>query len=326
MSSHRFDPPVLSTYGGPLNADVGFKRSWSGRKHVLVTDHLPNFRAGGLAGLVLPVDSIDDIAMFLMEIHESEHRVVLAEKGTDLQEATEQGVFVVVFCANYASIGDDLSSIPLLRHLGVRFLSLSTNLRNLLADGCGERTPSGLSHLGVSVVRELGNWGIFPDVSHLSEQGFWDVVEQASVPIVATHSNARNLCNTDRNLDDAQLGAIADSGGLVGVSTYPTLIAEEDASLEDLLDHIDYLVEHIGVEHVGIGTDFVSFMGSLIDAKLSNIDPNGKLYKGLGATTLTKGIGCFSEVANLVDGLTARGYADEDLSMILGGNLIRLLG
>lgn len=317
---------VVSTYGGPLNLDIGFKRSWLGRRAVLATDHLPNFRVGQLAGLVLPVDSIDDIRTVLTEISESEDQIVLADKAEDIIQARESGKFAITLCANYKTIGEDSGMLPFLRRLGVRLFSLSTNRRNLLADGCGERRPSGLSYLGVEVVKELERFGILADVSHLSDESFWDLLENTSAPIVATHSNVRAICNNPRNLSDAQIKAIAARRGLIGISTYPTLVAERDPSVEILVKHIDYIAELVGVEYVAIGTDFVDFMGSSFDSTISRADPSGDLYKQQGTTKVTAGIGSYSEVRNLVDGLVTRGYSDDQLEMILRKNLIRVLG
>jgi membrane dipeptidase len=316
---------VISTYGGPLNVDIGFKRSWLGRKAVLATDHLPNFRAGRLAGLVLPVDSLDEIRIIWTEISESENQIVPADNAEDISRAHESGKFTITLCVNYKTIEDDPGKLPFLRRLGVRLFSLSSNRRNLLADGCGERRPSGLSHLGVEVVKELERCGIFADVSHLSEESFWDLLENTSAPVIATHSNARAVCDSPRNLSDIQIKAIAERGGLIGISTYPTLVAEQDASLEILLRHIDHIVELGGVECVAIGTDFVDFMGSLFDAALSRADPGGNLYRKQQFTPVTDGIGSYNQVRNLVNGLEMRGYRDEQLEMILKKNFMRVL-
>jgi membrane dipeptidase len=103
------------------------------------------------------------------------------------------------------------------------------------------------------------------------------------------------------------------------------MVADLDPSLEDVLDHIDYLVQLAGIAHVAVGTDFVSFMGSRFDAKLASADPGSQLYKDVGTSTQTKDIGRFEEVANLVDGLIHRGYNEQERQMILNGNYGRVL-
>lgn len=316
---------VVSLYGGPLNIDIDFKRRWFGRKAVLVTDHLPSFRTGHVQGLVLPIDSIDDIQLVMAERAESNARIVLVDSADDLATAIKESTFAVILAASYKAIGADPGKIAFLRNLGVRVFSLSTNRRNLLADGCGERMPGGLSHLGTEVVRELERHSILPDVSHLSDESFWDLLDNTTGPIVATHSNARGICDSPRNLSDAQIEAIADRNGLIGISTYPTLISDQNPSLGALLNHIDYICNLVGVEHVGIGTDFVGFMGDLMDSTLVRADPSGALYRKHEVNSVTPGIEGFSKVCNLVDGLAKRGYSNEELGLILSSNFIRLL-
>lgn len=321
-------PSVFSTYGGPLNLDIGFKRSWLGRTGVLATDHLPQFKTGRLAGSVVSVDSFDDLYMILTEIDEAPDRLMLVESAEDFDCARRSDKFAITVCATYNTIGSDLSKLRFLRDFGVRLFSMSTNRRNLLADGVGERAAGGLSHLGVDVVHRLVELGIVIDVSHLSARSFWDVVEEADSSIIATHSNTQALCDNPRNLSDEQIQAIAATGGIVGVSTYPTLIASSDPSVEVLVSHIDHIVERVGAEHAAIGTDFVGFLGSLADAPLSRSDPTGKLYRRhtSGSASATPGIEGFGEVYRLVDALAEHGYSTDELAGILWRNFTRLLG
>lgn len=317
---------AFSSYGGPLNSDIDFKRSWLGRKAVLTTDHLPQFRAGKLCGLVIPVDTLNDIRFVHAEISESAGQLKLTKTGSQMQSAAAAGEFAITLCACYKTVGEDAGIVAFLRQLGVRLFTYSSNRRNLLADGCGERTASGLSYLGVDMTRELERNAILPDVSHLSDASFWDVVEHTTGPIVATHSNARRLCPNPRNLSDDQIKVIAERNGLIGVSTYPTLVAEHGATVENLLQHLDYIVNLVGVEHVAIGTDLIDFMGSLFTASLTRADPGHNLYAvKQDATVVTEGVGSYSEVGNVIDGLAKRGYRDEQLKCIFSANLARVL-
>jgi membrane dipeptidase len=316
---------VISTYGGPLNVDIGFKRSWLGKKAVLAAEHLPNFRKGRLAGLVLPVDSLDDVRVAHAEVAESESQVILVDDAKGLTKARANGTFLLILCACYKTIEEDLSRIPFLRQLGVRFFTYSSNRRNLLADGCGERRPSGLSYLGIEVAQELERSGILPDVSHLCDESFWDLLENTRGPIVATHSNTRSICNSPRNLTDDQIKAIAERKGFIGISTYPTLVAEQDPSVEILVRHIDHIAEIAGIEAVAIGTDLIDFLGSLFDATLSHADPGKNLYNKQSSAPVTAGIAGYAEVHNLIDALAGRGYTDEQLGLIAYKNLTRVL-
>jgi len=317
---------VFSTYGGPLNVDLSFKRSWLGRKAILTKEHLPNFRNGKLAGLVLPVDSLDDIRTALAEIAESNGELVLAADAASILATPTCKSFSITLCACYKTIEEDLGKIAFLRQLGVRLFTYSSNRRNLLADGCGERKPGGLSHLGVDAAKELERCGIIPDVSHLCDESFWDLLENTQGPIVATHSNTRALCASPRNLTDSQIKAIGDRGGFIGISTFPTLVAEQDPSVEVLVQHIEHIAEIAGNESVTIGTDLIDFLGSLFDATLDHADPGRNLYNKEPSSPVTTGIGSYAQVHNLMEALAAHGYTDEQLEMIAYKNLARVMG
>jgi membrane dipeptidase len=325
MTSKQAFISVVSTYGGPLNVDIGFKRSWLGKKAVLATEHLPTFRQGHLAGLVLPVDSLDDARTACTEVAESQGALVLVDNAQGLLNAQAQDIFSLILCACYKTVEEDLGRIAFLRQLGVRFFTYSSNRRNLLADGCGERSASGLSYLGVEVAHELERCGVLPDVSHLCDASFWDLLENTRGPVVATHSNTRAICNSPRNLSDDQIKALADRNGFIGISTFPTLVAERDPSVDVLVRHIEHIVEIGGIQSVAIGTDLIDFLGSLFDATLAHADPGKKLYNKQPSAPVTAGIGGYAEVHNLIDALAARGYSDEHLEMIAYKNLRRVL-
>ena len=123
-------------------------------------------------------------------------------------------------------------------------------------------TGPGLTEAGRALVRACNELGILVDVSHLNERGFWDVAEVSERPVVATHSNAHALCASTRNLTDAQLDAVRDSGGVVGVNFAVTFLREdglndfEETGLDEIVRHVDYLVDRMGIDHVAFGSDF----------------------------------------------------------------------
>ncbi len=191
--------------------------------------------------------------------------------------------------------------------LGVRWLGLTWNYRNAVADGVAdERSGGGLTPFGVDVVHMCGELGIVVDVSHLAPAGVEDVLKVARGPVVASHSNARALCDHRRNLTDDQARAIAATGGVIGVTFVPNfLTADPDqATLDHVLDHIEHFVNVVGVEHVGIGSDF----------------------DGLGEDTPPpRGLEDAGQYQNLRVGLERRGFGPDDISAIMGGNWSRVL-
>jgi len=159
----------------------------------------------------------------------------------------------------------------------------------------------GLSRFGLEVVEEMNRLGMLIDVSHLNEPGFWDVIEASSSPVIASHSNAKALCDHPRNLTDEQIRAIADGGGVIGVNFCTAFLTSSGAAtLDDVLNHIDYLVKVGGIETVGLGSDFD------------------------GITETPIGLENCSRTLILADGLNGRGYSVDAIEKIMGGNLLRL--
>lgn len=316
--------PMISTYGGPVMMDVRFRRERLGETTVLASQHIPRWLEAGIRAVVLPVDDLDEMRTFLDEAAELGPRIRVALEPDDLDpsklESTPDSI-TVVLCANYESVGSQVNSVRLLHRLGVRVFSLTLNRRNLLADGCSERTQSGLSYLGVSAVKALAEHGIAIDVSHASEAAFWDVLDNVDVPIIATHSDANELARNNRNLTDEQIKAIAKRGGLIGLSMHPTLVARESPTAEHVVDHIDHMNKLVGIDHIALGTDYIDFVAEFFKHKLKVGDPSGTLY-GKGEHTYPTGIETVSKLGALTSIMEKRGYSKEQISRIRLGNFI----
>ena len=158
------------------------------------------------------------------------------------------------------AIDGSLEALRCLYELGVRAMTLTWSNRNDIADGINEEaTGSGLTLFGKQVVAEMNRLGMLVDVSHISTAGFWSVIETSTKPIIATHSNAKSLCSHPRNLNDEQIKALAQNGGLAGI-TFAGQFLEEDwrnACIESVYKHIDYMLNLIGNDdHIGFGSDF----------------------------------------------------------------------
>ena len=163
--------------------------------------------------------------------------------------------------------------------------------------------PGRLTEAGVQFIEEMNRLGILLDVTHMVEECFWDALEVARAPVIATHGNARALRDTVRYLNDEQIRAIAATGGLICPSPMPLGPGGETASLEMLLDHIDYMVALVGAEHVGFGTDLLDQV---------NARPQGLADIG--------------ESQHIVAGLQQRGHSAAAIAAIMGGNFIRVFG
>jgi len=209
-------------------------------------------------------------------------------------------------------LAPDLSELDAWYERGLRSIGIVWSRANAFAEGVPFRFPSGpdtgpgLTAAGRALVQACNRLGILVDVSHLNAAGFWDVAQISDTPLVATHSNAHALCEASRNLTDAQLEAIAASGGIVGVNFAVTFLREDgrnepDTPLAEIVRHVDYLVERMGVDHVAFGSDFE---GAVVPTELG------------GAAGLPR----------LVDALRERGYDDDALAKITHENWLRVLG
>jgi membrane dipeptidase len=185
--------------------------------------------------------------------------------------------------------------------LGVRMVGLVHSLRNQLADGVADRRTGGrLSELGVQAVEELDRLGIIIDVSHLNDEGFWDVLEHTKNPVIASHSNSRAVCNHPRNMTDEMITALAENNGVMGMNFAPAFVHPTEATLEGVVDHIDHIVDLVGPDHVGLGSD----------------------YDGIPSTP--RGLEDVTKMPDITRELIKRGYLEEDIKKILGGNHLRL--
>jgi membrane dipeptidase len=201
-------------------------------------------------------------------------------------------------------VGTDLSLVSTYYDLGIRYITLCHTSNNDICDSSTDSAGpehNGLSAFGEQVVQEMNRLGMMVDVSHISDEAFYDVLALTTAPVIASHSNARAVYDHPRNMSDAMLTALAENGGVIQV---PLLyVKAEDPgnppTVSDVVDHIDHIVQVAGIDHVGIGTDF---------------DGGGEVED------------CFdvSEIGNFTVELVRRGYWEEQIEKIWGGNLMRV--
>lgn len=228
----------------------------------------------------------------------------IAYSAADIERIVAQDkVAAVIAIEGGEAMEGDLGVLRMLYRLGVRAVGLTWNQRNQIADGVGEiRSKGGLTNFGVAVIQEMNRLGMIVDVSHITKPGFWDVIETTRDPIIASHSNAEVICNHARNLDDDQIKALAKNGGVMGMNFCPPFVkADGQATVMDMLDHIDHIVTLVGPDHVGLGSDF----------------------DGIGSTPI--GLENATQMINITRGLVSRGYDDDSIKKILGGNHLRVI-
>jgi len=275
--------------------------------------------------------------------------VSLATEPDDAYRLAGQGkIAAFIGLENGYPIGKDLALVEEFYNKGVRYITLCHTSDNDICDSSTDRREpedNGLSEFGKKVVEECNRLGMMIDVSHVSDQTFFDVIKLSRAPVIASHSSVRALCDHPRNFSDEMLRALAKKGGVIQICFVSSFIKEEEsnperekavaelqekygdfskikdeevrqkareefmeiykkyprprASVEDMVDHIDYVKELIGVDYIGIGTDF---------------DGGGGL----------EGCNDVSEMPNVTKELLKRGYTEEEIEKIWGGNLMRV--
>ncbi|WP_310732558.1 dipeptidase [Paenibacillus sp. 1011MAR3C5] len=177
---------------------------------------------------------------------------------SDLDACIQEGrIGALLSLEGVGGLRGRLSMLRLLKRLGVRAAGLTWNDANWAADGVMEARAGGLTEQGAAFVQECNKQDIIVDVSHLSERAFWDVAALSYKPIVASHSNVRELCDHPRNLTDLQIGAIIDSGGLIGITYVPQFVrAAGDVTIDDVLRHVEHICALGGEKHLALGSDF----------------------------------------------------------------------
>jgi len=230
--------------------------------------------------------------------------------------------------------------LPLYYKLGLRILMPTYNTRNLFAEGCDERTNGGLSKYGLELVEEMNKLNILYDSSHMGIQDTLDGCEYAKFP-VCTHSNARSVCDNVRNRTDQEIKAIAEKDGVLGLVTYPSFVnwtkTDEGVkpTIEDAMDHIDYIANLVGIKHVGLGFDFVEGSAGP-DDRARRIRPprpdDGLLTRPnvwgkrapSGYWEFTENLDDITKTPNIAKGMVARGYSDQEIRGVLGENWLRV--
>jgi membrane dipeptidase len=272
-------------------------------------------------------------------------RCELARSPDEVERVAKAGKrAIMIGIENGFAIGKDLSHVEKFYALGVRYITLSHNGHNDICDSCNPRETlgdkktehNGLSKFGEKVVAKMNRLGIMVDVSHISVESFYDVIKVSKAPIIASHSGCRGLAEHSRNLYDEQLKALAKNGGVIQIVAYSGFLKPDSperrkaikslgeegddktkdigwfheqmkvidaqyppGNLADFVDHIDHAVKVVGIDHVGIGSDF---------------DGGGGI----------PGFNDHSEALNVTIELVRRGYSEEDICKIWGGNLLRV--
>ena len=236
-------------------------------------------------------------------VSENSQYLALARTPGQLWENKHHGQkSIMLGIENGLALEGDIANIRHFADRGVVYITLCHNGDNDICDSArGNNTHNGVSDFGAKVISEMNRLGVMVDLSHAHEKSFWDAMNISATPIVCSHSSCRALCDHPRNLTDSQMKSLADKGGVCQITIYHGFLRTEgEATVRDVLEHLDHAVKVMGIDHVGIGTDF---------------DGDGGV----------RGMASSADFVNFTRMLMAKRYNEKDIQAILGGNFLRVM-
>ncbi|PQZ49895.1 MULTISPECIES: dipeptidase [unclassified Microbacterium] len=297
---------------------------------------LPQLQQGGVDLQVLPV-FVDDVyrpegaLRRTFRMIEAAHRLAdgnadtvgLCLDGDDVDRVIGEGrIALVLALEGMPGIADDVELLETVHRLGVRIGSVAHFGRSAFADGSGEDAAgSRLTRTGIRALAEMERIGMIFDISHLGAGGVDHVLELATRPVMATHSSARALFDHHRNLTDAQIAGVAASGGVVCVNFFAPYLHESDYTIDTLVDHLERVASVAGIEHVGMGPDFVR---EVLDDTTAPCCVQTTI-EGVPADRYLPGLEGPAGLPLVAEALLRRGWSEVDILAVLGGNLQRFL-
>ncbi len=295
-----------------------------------------NLRSGGVTAINATIaiwenyrDTMDNITAWFRRFREYGDILTPVKSADDILQAKRDGKVGIVFgWQNASPIENDLDRLALFHALGVRIIQITYNERNLLGNGCYERSDDGLSKFGIDAITEMNRLGILVDLSHVGDRTTVEAVDVSQKPVACTHAHARSFVSHVRNKTDEALKLIAQKGGVIGANAFPIFLRNGfQSNVQDYVDAIDDLVERIGVDHVGIGTDYTqdqskAFFDWIFSQQGTKYQENPIPFPD--PVVHPKGMETTDKLSNVAQELLKRGYSPADVTKVLGGNWLRL--
>ncbi|WP_164667339.1 dipeptidase [Virgibacillus doumboii] len=312
--------------------DIAFRRE-KGETRVFEKYHLPQLKENGVIGLICvfwveplfrenPIRRFRQLLKYALDDFKecSEAEIVTSAANLDLSKNSSK-VFIYLGLEGLSFMEDwDGSSdtekisraVDELDQLHIRHSIFAWNEANFLATGTGCQAHSrGLTNSGEFAVEKMQNKDWIIDVSHLDEPSFWDIAAKTNAPLIASHSNAKRICDHERNLTDDQIKEIARHNGLIGGNAHAEFVADHKPSLEKYVDHLVYMADLVGVNHIGLGFDFTDYL------KGYNL--------GFNNEQVTTNLESVAGIPLLVDELRRRGFTTAEVEQICWKNALKFL-
>ncbi len=325
------DVPLLDIY----------PRHLRGESDVMRRIQLPRHKEGRVNGAIFTVacdcmhwateytgalkETLEEIDYVYAEEKESSGAFTVVKSGSELETTWKDGKFgAFMGLEGGKAIEGSLEALRCLQRLGVRSFGMTHNVRNQLADGAGVKENYGLTELGRRVVEEVDKLHMVLDLVHLSEKGYYDAIETCKDTPIISHTACRDVTPFDhgkvpwRNVTDKQVGTLGDKGGVMGIAFLKAFVSDKDvATVEDVIRHLEHAIKILGIDHVGIGPDFIDYGTPENQLLLGEAHP-------LGTELDTKGLENITKIPYFTAALMKKGYSETEISKILGGNFLRL--
>ena len=267
-------------------------------------------------------DLATEIALMLADLARRRADVVQVSRADDVLAAKQRGSIGFLPTVEHLAMGSSLHHIDVLYGLGVRLAGLTYTRKTFVGDGQFERTDCGLSDLGIAAVERMNDLGMVIDLSHAGTRTALEAIEHSRAPVVFSHNAARAIWPTNRTRGDEELLACARSGGVIGVTAVPNSLSDDPRQdINCVLDHYDYLVRLVGEDHVAIGTDTLVGDHVGFHKVAMGRDTAGRQFPA----PYLNGLESPADGKNIIRGLIARGYSDEQIRKIAGQNALALL-
>jgi membrane dipeptidase len=302
--------------------------------------YLDWYREGGVTVVAPTVGGWDSARSALNRIAawhrvlRERHDVLLVRAAEDIETAKESGrLGIHLHLQGTDPIEDNLDLVDLYKALGVGVIQLTYNVKNRVGDGCEERTDSGLSRFGISLIQRLNQSRVLVDCSHTALRTALDAIEHSAAPVILSHANIASVHRSPRNVSNELIDAIAKSGGVIGVAGFPAFVgAGATPTLEHFIAHIGAIVERVGIDHVGLGIDYYWGQAGVASDEEAMHSYNEAVAAGRWSTAYPPpphhypaGIETPRTLRNLTRGLLARGYRESEVRKILGANWLRVM-
>ena len=274
-------------------------------------------------------ETLVNIARWSGWFRENDDLILPVKVVADIERAKrENRVGIILGWQNTSALEDRADLVAVFKALGVGVMQLTYNTQNLVGSGCYESRDSGLSDFGREVIEEMNRVGVVVDLSHVGARTSEDAIRHSKVPVAYSHCCPAALLDHPRNKTDTQLRFIADHGGFVGVTTYPWFLPKgSDSSVDDCIAAVDYVIDQVGEDSVGIGTDFTQDQDAAFFDWLSLDKGHGRrlIVRDWDVAPQPIGFQRLSEFSNLTAAMVRYGWSERRIRKILGENWLSFL-